>query len=306
MLLRLSHILLLCCFVFLPGCDPQEQPPAQPAVDMTFQTYRIGLLPEHNIFEQKKRYDPLLTYLSEQLGVKFQSVILPRYGNAIKNFHQLNLDGAFFGSFTGAMAIKSLNVEPLARPQYLSGASSYYGMVFVKKGSKIRTAEDLRNKRMVFVDRATMAGYLLPLSYFKSIGIDDYSTWFSEYYFSGTHEDAIHDVLNGIADVGAAKNTVFYRLAEADNRIVEELEILKTSPHVPANGLAMVKDIPEDLKHKLQEALLTMHLRSAGRPVLEGLGIDRFISTTEIDYQPVFDYAKEIGLDLSNYEYTND
>lgn len=302
------HLLLLlplCCCLLLPACDKQEAPSTQKAVDMTFQAYRIGLIPEQNIFVQKKRYEPLLAYLSDQLGISLESVILPRYGNIIENFNQLDLDGAFFGSFTGAMAIKTLDVEPLARPQYLNGASTYYGMVFVKRGSNIRTAKDMRNKRMVFVDRATTAGYLLPLSYFKSIGIEDYKSWFSEYYFSGTHEDAIYDVLNGQADIGAAKNTVFYRLAETDQRIVEELEILKTSPAVPANGLAMRKDIPEELKQKLVEKLLTMHLSSKGRKILEGLSMEKFISTTAKDYQPVLDYAESINLDLSQYQYLN-
>lgn len=303
---RLCHILLICCScIILQACDQQAETPAPQSLDKTFQTYRIGLIPEHNIFDQKKRYEPLLAYLSAQSGVSLQSVILQRYGNIIENFNQLNLDGAFFGSFTGAMAIKTLNVEPLARPQYINGASTYYGMVFVKKDSNIRTAEDMRNKRMVFVDRATTAGYLLPLSYFKSLGINDYSSWFSEAYFSGTHEDAIHDVLDGLADIGAAKNTVFYRLAESDKRVVDELEILTTSPHVPANGLAMLKDIPEDLKQRLLQIMLTMHQSSEGRKILEGLRFERFISTSAEDYQPVLDYAESIGLDLSNYKYMN-
>ena len=300
-------IILLCCLTLLLGCEQQPQPQSEneKTTVSSFQTYRIGLIPEQNLFNQKKRYEPLLAYLSRHLGVTLQSVVLPRYGNIIENFNQLKLDGAFFGSFTGAMAIKTLQVEPLARPQYVSGSSSYYGMVFVKKGSNIRTAADMRNKRMAFVDRATTAGYLLPLSYFKELGIDDYSSWFSETYFSGTHEDSIQDVLNGLADIGAAKNTVYYRLAETDQRIVEELEILKTSPHVPANGLAMLRDIPDDLMQGLLEKLLTMHQSSEGREILAGLKIERFINTSVEDYQPVLDYANNIGLDLANYQYSN-
>jgi phosphonate transport system substrate-binding protein len=308
MLYRFGFIFALCCFgLLLTGCEQQQSQPPADVVDRSyFQTYRIGLIPEQNVFAQKKRYEPLLDYLSRQVGVEFKSVVLPRYGNIINNFNQQNLDGAFFGSFTGAMAIKTLGVEPLARPKYLNGASTYYGMVFVKKGSNIRTAAEMKNKRMVFVDRATTAGYLLPLSYFKSIGIDNYEEWFSEYYFSGTHEDAIKDVLNGAADIGAAKNTVFYRMAEADPRVIEQLEILKTSPRVPANGLAVNRDIPDDIKRALMEKLLTMHQNSEGRRILEGLNVEKFINTTAKDYQTVLDYAEQIGIDLSHYEYINE
>lgn len=297
---------MLCLFILLlTGCDQQKQKPSPKAPNTDLEKITIGLIPEQDIFTQKKRYEPLMAYLSEQLGVPIETNILSRYGNIIDNFSELGLDGAFFGSFTGAMTIKKLGVEPLARPQYIGGASTYYGMVFVKKGSGIRTAEDMRGKQLVVVDRATTAGYLLPLAYFKALGIEDYKSWFKEYYFSGTHEDAINDVLNGRADIGAAKNTVFYRMAAENKRVSKELEILATSPYVPANGLAVRNDLPEELKKNLQRLLLDMHKNSQGREVLDGLTIEKFIETNEADYQPVLDYATSIGLDLETYNYLN-
>ena len=203
------------------------------------------------------------------------------------------------------MAVRKLAIKPLARPQYVGGASTYYGMVFVKKGSGIRTAEDMRGKQMVFVDRATTAGYLLPLSYFKSIHIEDYASWFKEYYFSGTHEDAINDVLNGFADVGAAKNTVFYRMAATNKRITSELEILATSPHVPANALCVRHDLDEKIVQALKQQLLIINQSQEGRDILANLKMERFIETTIEDYRPVLDYANSIGLDLTTYNYLN-
>lgn len=297
---------LFCLIIFLmSGCGQQEQRPSPKTPKADIKKLTIGLIPEQNIFTQKKRYEPLLAYLSKELGIPIETTILSRYGNIIDNFNELELDGAFLGSFTGTMAIMKLGVEPLARPQYIGGSSTYYGMVFVKKGSGIRTAEDLRGKQLVFVDRATTAGYLLPLAYFKDLGIGDYQSWFKEYYFSGTHEDAINDVLNGKADIGAAKNTVFYRMARENNQVSQELEILATSPHVPANGLGVRNDLPEELKASLYNLLLDMHKSSQGREVLDGLKIEKFIETSEADYKPVQDYATSIGLDLKTYNYLN-
>ena len=306
-----NPIIVICLTVLclttllLTGCDQQKQTPSAKTPENDLKKLTIGLIPEQDIFIQKKRYKPLLGFLSKELGVPIEIKILSRYGNIIDNFNDLGLDGAFFGSFTGAMAIQKLGVEPLARPQYIGGASTYYGMVFVKKGSGIRTAEDMRGKQLVVVDRATTAGYLLPLAYFKSLGIEDYKIWFEEYYFSGTHEDAINDVLNGRADIGAAKNTVFYRMAAENKQVSKELEILATSPYVPANGLAVRNDLPEELKKNLQRLLLDMHKNSQGREVLDGLTIEKFIETSEADYQPVLDYATSIGLDLETYNYLN-
>ena len=300
---QLSFLCII--FLFLTGCNQQEAPTPVTESKATTQTLTIGLIPEQDVFIQKKRYEPLLNLLAKELGITIEIKMLPRYGNIIDNFNNLGLDAAFFGSFTGALAIEKLGIEPLVRPHYIGGASSYYGMVFVRKDSGIRSAEEMRGKQMVFVDRATTAGYLLPLAYFKSLGIDDYKKWFSEYYFSGTHEDAINDVLNGLADIGAAKNTVFYRMAETDKRLLLELEILETSPRVPANGLAVRPGLGPALKKRLKQKLLSLQQSPEGLSVLHGLNIEYFIETTVQDYQPVLDYAESIGLDLKTYDYLN-
>jgi phosphonate transport system substrate-binding protein len=156
------------------------------------------------------------------------------------------------------------------------------------------------------VDKATTAGWLLPLSYFKENSIEDYREWFSETYFAGTHEDVIYDVLNGKADIGAAKNTVFDRLARKDSKLLDELKILAGSPEVPANALAVKKELDNSLKIKLKNILLQMGQDKRSRKILAEFGAHKFIETTIKDYSPVFSYAEKTGLDLRKYDYRND
>ncbi len=296
---------LLLFSILAAGCDNGEQNIGKEAVQS--QSIKLGLIPEHDIFTQKQRYEPLTYYLGQELNLNIKLKILSRYGNIIDNFVSESLDAAFFGSFTGALALKKLGVQFLARPEYNDGTSTYYGMVFVRKDSDIKNSVDMKGKTFAFVDKATTAGWLLPIHFLHDdLGIEDHRSWFAETYFTGTHEDAIYDVLQGKADVGAAKNTVFYRLADSDPRILEELEILTTSPKVPANGLAVRNGFDSSLAGQLKETLLTMHENSDGRKVLAEFGAKRFIETTQKDYQPVFEYAEHIGLDLAAYEYTNE
>ncbi|MCX5877272.1 MAG: phosphate/phosphite/phosphonate ABC transporter substrate-binding protein [Deltaproteobacteria bacterium] len=303
------RILLSCLFlIFFAGCsDEQRAAPAQnaspplPACKIV-----IGLIPEMDIFVQKKRYEPIARYLSQKTGAVVELKILSRYGNILSNFQSEGLDGAFFGSFTGALAIKKLGVEPLARPEYDGGVSTYSGLIFARKDRGIKTARDMKGKVFVFVDKATTAGWLLPLYFFRTQGIKDYRSWFRETYFSGTHEDAIQDVLHGKADLGAAKDHVFYRLARENPRITEELEILATSPKVPANTLAVRHDLDPALKNIIKSSLLSMDQNEEGRRALAQFGAQRFLATGVEDYAPVIEYAEHIGLDLATYDYVND
>jgi phosphonate transport system substrate-binding protein len=289
--------------VLLAGCSDKKtvtvnrQPPGK--------TLAIGLIPEQNIFRQMERYEPLARYLQSRTGYKINLVVLPRYGNIIDNFVSKGMDGAFFGSFTYTIAHAKLGVEVIARPENLEGISSYYGLIFVRKDSGIRTAADMRGKIFAFVDKATTAGYLLPLDYLHENGIKDVGGYFKETYFAGTHEDAIYDVLNKKADIGAAKNTIFEMLAKSESKIAENLVILQRSPEVPENSLALRRDIGDEIVGRLREALLNMHNDPEGKTVLAAFGARRFIPTTDDDFGPVYRYVKKIGLDLSSYDYVN-
>lgn len=265
----------------------------------------IGIVPEMNVFKQKQRFKLLGEHLSKKTGVAVEFTILSRYGNIVDRFTAEKLDGAFFGSFTGALAIKKLGVVPLARPVNLDGTSTYHGYLFVRKDSGITGAKEMRNKKMAFVDKATTAGYLFPLAYLKENGVADTGHFFSETLFTGSHDAAISAVLSRKADVGAAKHSVYDRERNHDPRVDRELIILAKSSSVPSNGLCVRSDLPEPLKNKLKSVLLGLHSDPGGKIVLQQFGALKFIETTARDYQPVFEMAQKIGIDISTYNYRN-
>lgn len=307
----MSRLLIsIClCLTILIGCSEtktENNPATNTQTAEARPSITIGLIPERNIFRQLDRYEPLADYLSKRIGADIKLKVLTRYGNIIDNFVSAGLDGAFFGSFTYTLAHAKLGVEPIARPETVDGISTYYGLIMVRKGGGIKTAQDMKGKIFAFVDRATTAGYLLPLAYFKENGIDDYQTFLRETYFAGTHEAAIYDLLNKKADICAAKDTVFTRLAARDNRLTKELVLLARSPDVPENGLALRKNFDGAIKNELKKALLSMDKDPEGIDVLKKFGARKFIETTNGDYASVFKYVKQIGLNLSNYNYRNE
>jgi phosphonate transport system substrate-binding protein len=265
----------------------------------------IGILPEMNVFKQKQRFKLLGEHLSKKSGLQVEFTILSRYGNIIERFSAEKMDGAFFGSFTGALAIKKLGVEPLVRPVNLDGTSTYHGYLFVRKDSRISKIGDMKNKRMAFVDKATTAGYLFPLAYLKANGITDTDHFFRETLFTGSHDAAINAVLDRQADVGAAKHSIYDRVRALDPRVDREMVILAESPSVPSNGLLVRNGLPDTIKNKLKSMLLGLHDDPDGKVVLMQFGALKFIETTARDYQPVFEMAKKSGIDIMSYDYNN-
>jgi phosphonate transport system substrate-binding protein len=258
-----------------------------------------------NVFKQKQRFKLLGEHLSKKTGVPVEFTILSRYGNIVERFSSEKLDGAFFGSFTGALAIKKLGVVPLARPVNLDGSSTYHGYLFVRKDSGIKGVKEMKGKKMAFVDKATTAGYLFPLAYLKEHGVTDTDHFFSETFFTGSHDAAISAVLSRKADVGAAKHSVYDRELKHDPRVDKELVILAKSSIVPSNGLCVRSSLPEPLKNKLKSVLLGLNTDPDGKVILQQFGALKFIETSAKDYQPVFEMAKKIGIDIATYDYSN-
>ncbi len=292
------------CLGMISGCSKAGTAPNRQNAGIKEDNFiLIGLVPEENIFKQMERYEPIAEYLSEKIGVRVKLIILPSYGDIVGNFTTGGLDGAFLGSLTYALLHEKLGVEAVARPLGLNGASTYRGVIFSREDSGIRTAKDMRGKRFAFVDKASAAGYLFPLAYFKSHGITDYGRYFKETYFTGTHEDVIYDVLNRRADVGAAKNSVLARLAADDPGAADELHIIAYSPEFPESSFALRRDLDSGVKSKLEDALLNMQNDPEGRNILQQFGAQRFIATADEDFSPLYRYVRELGINLPGYYY---
>lgn len=244
----------------------------------------LGIEPEHNIFDQMERYRYLADYLSDQLGVKVKLTIMSRYGEVIKRFKSLKLDGAFLTSYTATMGIRELHLEPLVNPVNLSGESTSQGYIFVRKDSGISSILDMEGSNIVFVDPATMEGYLFPLVFLQQQDVKDINSFFHRYYFSGSHISAIFAVLDGRADIGAAKDTFYSNLVKNDPSIEQELEIIARSPKVPEVTLCIKSEIDQDLREKLGRVLLHMNKTPDGIKVLQRFKAIRFVESKKEDF----------------------
>lgn len=261
--------------------------------------FLIGLIPEENIFRAIQKHRPLEAYLTERLGVKVKFTILSRYGDIIERFRARDMDGAFFGIYTSALAMDSLDVEPVVRTMNIDGSTTSRGYLFTRKDSGIRTLNDMKNKRAAFVDKATATGYIFVVAYLKEHGIKDIDKFFSEQSYMGSHESAIFAVLDGRADVGAIKGRVLERLIQKDPLIGDEIYIIAQSVELPDGTLMMRKNIDPEMKRKLKEALLNLNRTEKGIQILDTLGIKSYVDASNEDFKVVKDLARKAGIKTS-------
>jgi phosphonate transport system substrate-binding protein len=299
--IQLLSLLMLAIFLQVPSNasfagEKQLQPDDE-------KTLRLVLVPEKNVFEQRKRYKYITDYLSTKMDMNFIVEIMANYGDISEAFIEGKADAGFFGSFSYVLTHSKAGIEPLVRPVWPNNNSTYRGYVFVRKDSNIQTVKDMKNKSLVLVDKATTAGYIFQLFYFKYYGINNIEDYFSRISFANSHDAAAWAVYAGEADIGGAKNHIFNGLMEEYPDFKEQMVVLFESPEVPSNGLAVRKDLNPAIKLRIKTLLLSLHESPEGQETLKNFGAIKFIATSNDDYVVVYNMVKQLGIDLQEYSY---
>jgi phosphonate transport system substrate-binding protein len=284
-------LLLAVSFSYL-SCTHEQ--PAQ--VSVPTQTLTIGLIPEQNVFEQKKRYRVFCDYLSRQMGINVRTRLLGNYGQAIEEFQEARIDGAFLGSYLSAVVLKFFPTTVLARPVWLDGTSGYKGLVIARKDSEI--GPDVRSwkgRSFGLVHTHTSAGYLFPLDLVRSAGVKNVESFFGPMKMFGSHDAVVLAVLEGRVDLGACKSTIYNRMRGKEPEL-ESIEVLAVSEEFPSNGLILRDEVPHDLAKELRSLMTSLHESEEGRAVLEALQAEKFVDTNPADYHPVFEFMERLNI----------
>ena len=266
-------------------------------------TLHLVLVPEKNVFEQRRRYKYITDYLSTKMDMNFTVEIMTNYGNISEAFIDGHADAGFFGSFSYVLTHAKAGIEPIARPIWPDNDSTYRGYIFVRKDSNIQTVKDMKDKSLVLVDKATTAGYIYPLFYFKYYGINNIKDYFSQISFANSHDAAAWAVYAGEADIGGAKSHIFNSIMDEYPDFKEQMIVLAESSEVPSNGLAVRKDLNPAIKLRIKTLLLSLHKTLEGQEILKNFGALKFIKTSNDDYRVLYNMVNQLGIDLQEYSY---
>lgn len=264
----------------------------------------IAVLPEQNVFEQKKRYKPLAEFLSNALNTNVKIKLLDSYGAINDEIKSGNIDGAFFGSFNYVVAKARMNIEPIARPVEMDGSSSYRSVIFARKDAMLTpNVSTWRGKRIALVHEVTTAGHIFPRWYLRKHGIINFETYFGRIIFTGSHDAAVIAVYKGHADLGTAKDDVYKKILAENPAISGEISIIANSIEVPSNSLCVRGDLDPSFVGALKKVLLSMHATPAAAGALKQLEAKSFTETTDAEFDALRKMAQEVGIDPQTYHF---
>ena len=150
------------------------------------------------------------------------------------------------------------------------GANFYTGEIVVRADSGIMSLDDLKGKTFCWVDPNSTSGYIIPRIMLKANGIDP-DTDFAKQVEAGSHNNVVAAVYNGDCDAGACYSDARSSIAEDYADVTDVVSILATTTEIPNDNVAFAKDVPQDIRDQITQALLDISASEDGQAALNSL-----------------------------------
>lgn len=238
-------------------------------------------------------YDQLLAYLGHRLDLKVTVDQRSSYAEVNDLLRTGQADLAFVCSRAYLEGKSQFGMELLLAPE-VNGDRVYYSYLIVQADSPAVSLADLRGKVFAFSDPLSNSGKLVPEYQLFTMG-DTPSSFFERYEYTGSHDNSVLAVAEGLVD-GAAVDSLVYDYVLARNpELAERVKVIERWGPYGIPPLVVAPGLDPALKERVRDALLGMDADPEGRRALDALGIDRFIPIDDSAYDSIRQMVLALG-----------
>lgn len=174
-------------------------------------------------------------------------------------------------------------------PGYQDVPGKYYSYTIVHKDSPINSWDDLKGKSYVYNDQTSNSGYNMPRYKLIQLGAQSWESYFSRIDVSGTHEESIRMVANGLVDASSVDSLVLDFDRHNSNPDALNVKIIETLFPGGAGAPPVVVGsvVSPQLREKLQQILTNMHNDEQGKAILTRALLTRFAPPDDSNYDDI-------------------
>lgn len=281
----MTRVAVIWAFIILLlGCSPAQDEPA---------ALRIGVLPGQTAAQLREQYQPLVSYLRNNIGRPVELVVPEDYADLLSLFASGSVDAAFFGGLTFIQAQAQTGAIPLVIRDIDTRFTSLF---FARRDADGSAVSDFAGKPFGFGSRLSTSGHLMPRYFLRSQGLVPEET-FSSVIYTGAHDKTIMSVLDGSIDIGVANAIIIGQMTQSGRIDENDLKILWETPPYTNYVWALQPALEAELKVPLQDAFLSLTVIDEDqREILENLGTRSFLPVRQEDFEGLRAVALELGL----------
>ncbi|MGE6758057.1 phosphate/phosphite/phosphonate ABC transporter substrate-binding protein [Corallococcus interemptor] len=259
-------------------------------------SFRFGLPPSLGSETARERAERLASFLQRALGKLVEVSVATSYETLAKDLLSGRADAAWAPPFVCAR-MEAMGVRVLARG-VRRGMSSYRSALVGRAGSGL-TLEKLKGATAAWVDRDSVAGYLLPSAFLKTQGLEPSRAFVSQ-QFTGSYQGALEAVLDGRAQVTSvfcppASTGLTFTTGVEDvlgPGMGAKFELLAYTDEAPNDGVPVAMGLPAPLVTALEAALLGLPNTPDGQALMRDIfNADRFEVAPRMGYRALYRVA---------------
>ncbi len=207
-------------------------------------------------------FTPLMKYLEKELDAEVTFKRAQDYDTAMAAL----VSGAVDIAYLGPAGFAILDEENPGKIRICAavennGETTFKGVIATKKGSGIKSVQDLAGKAFAFGDRESTLSFYMPAYMLMEAQVFDSVT----YSFFGTHDKVAANVLRGKAAAGGLKPAV------AASYVDKGLEIIAESPPVYEHMIAVGPGVDDATYEKICAALLSVQDETVYKSIKKSL-----------------------------------
>lgn len=294
--MKIKSVFLMCALVFLLfGCKDENNTSAV----SNEKPIKFGYMICDSYEDSKARFAPFNAYLQEKLGRKVEMILANTF-----EFEDLvrdkKVDFVHVNSIVAIILKEKYGMDMLAvdvRGRYGYKAT---GTIISRKGSGIKTIEDMRGKSMVFGPVMAPFGYMAQYALMLKNGFDP-ETDFSYYAIpagAAKHDKVLYGVYFGKFDVGAAPTLDLDRMLEHHIVSKDDFNIIAESIPMPYCTIGAMPEVGPELEKQVTDIIMnikkdeTVLVNGEVLKVLDRMWLDGFARAIDSEYDSIRERLK--------------
>jgi phosphonate transport system substrate-binding protein len=266
----------------------------------------FGIIATEKSGALRQMWEPFLEDMSKAVGVKVNGFYATDYAGIIEAQRFNKVQIAWYGNKAAIDSVDRASGEVFAQFIDLDGTPGYYSYIITHKDSGITSLDQvLKNGKDITFgigDPQSTSGTLVPTYYVFTLNGLDPKTHF-KVIRSSNHEGNFLAVLNRQVDVATCNSEQTQKVKEKTPEKLEQIRILWTSPLIPRDPLVWRKDLPSDLKKKIQDFTVGYGKDEREKEILKGLyRLKGFKVSTDAQLLPI----RQLELFKDRKKYEND
>lgn len=236
-------------------------------------TITVGIVPQRSPLELALAWTPVLQKVGRLAHCHLDFETAEDIPTFQRRVARGAYDLAYLNPYQYVVAHRTKGYQALVRDN-----GHLRSIIVVTRTSPIRTLAALAHRPIAFPAPGSLAASLLPQALFKRRHIPI----FPEYVLS--HGSVYRTVAEGLYVAGGGILKTFRDFPVA---VRQKLRILWLGPPLPPHPLAVLPTVPRACVRRLKQAFLALAKTPHGQILLAGIGIKRFVATTDRAYDVV-------------------